>query len=429
MNIIQIQDRLKDVTDEALVGYVENPTGDVPTYLALGELGRREEMRKKYQAQAQPTETVAEEIVAKASVPTGIGALTNTMEPQMAPQMAPQEEVMSESITETGVANLPAPNVGQNYANGGIIDFSQTNIEDVIYNPDTGTMLTDDLTTDTIGINPNRFFPFDREVESTYGMPEEPKIADYKADLEARKAAFGIEDTFFDDEREALKAEREEIAKRREGLMPDAMIRAGLGIAGGTSGDFVQDLTAGVTPAFEQFVKDDDSLDKEEKLLRKENRAVDKMMRAEAMGDMKGFDTYGREVRATQLKLIEMDRDYAAKMAAAAATSGTAQGKAMSEAIKYSLDEMKVRYPEGSNLPFSNNPDGWAQERAKIQQQKYIEIMTGAVADTPIPMSGYKKGKEITGGGKTKKGNYKTVIQEGRTVRIYDDGSTEVEPL
>ena len=134
--------------------------------------------------------------------------------------------------------------------------------------------------------------------------------------------------------------------------MPDAMIRAGLGIAGGTSGDFVQDLTAGVTPAFEQFVKDDDSLDKEEKLLRKENRAVDKMMRAEAMGDMKGFDTYGREVRATQLKLIEMDRDYAAKMAAAAATSGTAQGKAMSEAIKYSLDEMEDLILQGILLSF-----------------------------------------------------------------------------
>lgn len=38
MNIIQIQDRLKGVTDQALVSYVENPTGDVPTYLALGEL-------------------------------------------------------------------------------------------------------------------------------------------------------------------------------------------------------------------------------------------------------------------------------------------------------------------------------------------------------------------------------------------------------
>jgi len=121
MNIIQIQDRLKGVDDQALVGYVENPTGEVPTYLALGELGRREEMRAKYQAQAQPTQTVAEEIIAKVAPQTGIGALTNSM---AAPQM-PQPEVMSESetISETGIANLPAPNVG-NYAGGGIVGYA-----------------------------------------------------------------------------------------------------------------------------------------------------------------------------------------------------------------------------------------------------------------------------------------------------------------
>ena len=102
MNIIQIQDRLKGVTDQALVSYVENPTGDVPTYLALGELGRREEMRKKYQAQPQSTETVAEEIVSKAQ---GLGSIAPM---GMTPQLPPQEETMSESITETGVATLPA---------------------------------------------------------------------------------------------------------------------------------------------------------------------------------------------------------------------------------------------------------------------------------------------------------------------------------
>ena len=118
MNIIQVQDRLKGVDDQSLVGYVERPTPDVPTYLALGELQRREQMRAKYQAQATPTETVSEEIVAKATPQMGIGALTNSM---AAPQM-PQPEVMSESetITETGIANLPAPNVG-NYAEGGIV--------------------------------------------------------------------------------------------------------------------------------------------------------------------------------------------------------------------------------------------------------------------------------------------------------------------
>ena len=48
MNIIQVQNRLKGVTDEALVQYINNPTGDVPTYLALGEVGRREDVRKEY---------------------------------------------------------------------------------------------------------------------------------------------------------------------------------------------------------------------------------------------------------------------------------------------------------------------------------------------------------------------------------------------
>ena len=118
MNIIQVQDRLKGVTDDALIGYVENPTGQVPTYLALGEIGRREKMRKEYQAQPQSTQTVAEEMIAQVTTPTGIGALTDNMAPRMAP-----EEVMSssETISETGVANLPTPNMTQEFKRGGIV--------------------------------------------------------------------------------------------------------------------------------------------------------------------------------------------------------------------------------------------------------------------------------------------------------------------
>ena len=122
MNIIQVQNRLKGVTDEALVEYINNPTGDVPTYLALGEVGRREDVRKEYQASQaeQPQKTVAEEMVAKLSTPTGIGALTNNMGPQMAP-----EQVMSssESISETGIAPLPTQNMTQEFARGGIVGY------------------------------------------------------------------------------------------------------------------------------------------------------------------------------------------------------------------------------------------------------------------------------------------------------------------
>ena len=74
--------------------------------------------------QTPPTETVAEEIVAKAQ---GLGSLGPT---SMTPKLPPQEETMSESITETGVATLPAPNIGQNYA--GVVLYTQTELKVIL---------------------------------------------------------------------------------------------------------------------------------------------------------------------------------------------------------------------------------------------------------------------------------------------------------
>ena len=129
MNIIQVQDRLKGVSDDALKGYVTNPTGEVPTYLALGEIGRREDVRKEYQAaQAdQPQKTVAEEKLA--AMPKGIGSLTQGMatpEPQGIAQ--PPMQSMNPAIAETGVANLPTPNMPQqNFEAGGIVQPTLAN--------------------------------------------------------------------------------------------------------------------------------------------------------------------------------------------------------------------------------------------------------------------------------------------------------------
>ena len=137
MNIIQVQDRLKGVSDDALKGYVTNPTGEVPTYLALGEIGRREDVRKEYQAaQAdQPQKTVAEEKLA--AMPQGIGSLTQGMtapEPQgmTAPEpqgiAQPPMASMNPAIAETGVANLPTPNMPQqNFEAGGIVQPTLAN--------------------------------------------------------------------------------------------------------------------------------------------------------------------------------------------------------------------------------------------------------------------------------------------------------------
>lgn len=86
MNIIQIQDRLKGLPTEALVDYVESPMGEVPIYLALGELQRRKEMRERFMADQMPPPSVAEQIVAEAKPkPMGIA--------EMAPQrMMPEAQ-------------------------------------------------------------------------------------------------------------------------------------------------------------------------------------------------------------------------------------------------------------------------------------------------------------------------------------------------
>ena len=45
MNILQIEDDLKGMPTDVIVQHLQNPTGLIPTYLAAGELNRREKMQ------------------------------------------------------------------------------------------------------------------------------------------------------------------------------------------------------------------------------------------------------------------------------------------------------------------------------------------------------------------------------------------------
>ena len=126
MNIIQIQDRLKGLPEEALVNYVEQPMGEVPIYLALGELQRRKEMKERFQASQPEKPSVAEQLVAEAKpMQMGLGAMApQRMMPGSegvgAPQPAP--EIDPRQLAASGIAANPVKNVGQ-YAEGGIVGY------------------------------------------------------------------------------------------------------------------------------------------------------------------------------------------------------------------------------------------------------------------------------------------------------------------
>jgi len=111
MNIIQLQNMLRGAPDEALVNYVQNPQGQVPSYLVLSELQRRKDTRAKYQAEQAPETSVAEDLTQPAQPQGGLGMLADQ------PQMQDGDQ---------GVASLPVPDdmyQDQNYAGGGIVAF------------------------------------------------------------------------------------------------------------------------------------------------------------------------------------------------------------------------------------------------------------------------------------------------------------------
>ena len=118
-NIIQQENDLQEMSTQSLANYLNNPTGQYNPYLVAGELQRKEAFAQRQMTEA-PQGTVVDELVAK-TMPMG-GMPMGGM-PQM-PQPRP-EEMVSESITETGIANLPAPNIGQNYAGGGIVGYEE----------------------------------------------------------------------------------------------------------------------------------------------------------------------------------------------------------------------------------------------------------------------------------------------------------------
>lgn len=105
MNLFELQERLKDFSQDQLAQEMSAPTGSAPQYLILSELMRRKRMMAEAQAPSAPTTSVAEDALAASGVPQGGLA-------DMARAMAPKTD-MTEN---TGLAPVQA------MADGGVIE-------------------------------------------------------------------------------------------------------------------------------------------------------------------------------------------------------------------------------------------------------------------------------------------------------------------
>jgi len=112
MNIIQLQDNLKNLSDQQLTQAIQMPSQDTPPYLVVSELNRRKKMRDSFQAQQadQDKTTVAQDVVAAAGVPQEAAS-------QMAQSLAPQTDMTN----NTSIMSIPQGAPMQSMASGGVI--------------------------------------------------------------------------------------------------------------------------------------------------------------------------------------------------------------------------------------------------------------------------------------------------------------------
>lgn len=144
MNLVQIQDRLKDMPLQAVMQYANGMNPEVPPYLALGELNRRKSMQQKMQPTEMPQGTVKEQLEQEVGLAALQKQLINQLQtqglrqqqaaanqgqqmarmPGPAPQGVPQPEVPEEvEMAGGGVATLMVPDNQFQFGSGGIIAF------------------------------------------------------------------------------------------------------------------------------------------------------------------------------------------------------------------------------------------------------------------------------------------------------------------
>ena len=100
MNIIQLQEALKDMSENQLAQEMQSPSGVAPSYLVLSELERRQKMKQRYMENQQPQTTVSDDILMKAMQGMMPQEMTQPMPqpmPEMMPEMMPQQMMPEES--------------------------------------------------------------------------------------------------------------------------------------------------------------------------------------------------------------------------------------------------------------------------------------------------------------------------------------------
>lgn len=135
MNLVQINERLKEMPMQAVQQYANGSNPMIPPYLALGELQRREKLKQQMsmdQGAAQgPQPSVKEQIEQKAGLMGLQQAMMRQAQQQQpmpsgmpTPEGTPEPREQPQEMAHGGVAGIPMSRNMYNFCGGGIIAFS-----------------------------------------------------------------------------------------------------------------------------------------------------------------------------------------------------------------------------------------------------------------------------------------------------------------
>lgn len=358
MNIIKIQDQLKGVPDQTLVGYVQNPTGQVPTYLALSELQRRKDMRQNYQANKPEDKTVAEDLVQEAQ--PGIAALPEGQPMQQS--MQPPPEMPMDQMAQGGLADLDTGNMydENNYANGGIVAFAKGGTPD-----DYGVV-----------------------------MPIVPTMDDMYMQTQEAQKAFGVDPDFYKKTLEESKTERvKELEEAKK--MDQAQLLLSLGSAFAGTPTFGKALSVAgekAVPIIGAMGKNQREINSLYKMAdRKTLEAQYAQARGDAAGAQKAINDKEGLLLTAQLKEAELKSAEGIASTKAKATIAGKEGDLNSKIYDKYIRDFTASFPSGSASGiFKDNP-GFLQFVKNIYLKNAEEyIKSGKMPEVPTEAQLFK---------------------------------------
>ena len=317
MNLIQIQDRLKDLPTQIIMGYADGGSPQVPPYLALGELNRRKQMEKQ-PAQA-PQGTVKDNIEQQ----VGLLSLQKLRQGQMAQQSAvqgaqaptipegspepteqPEEEM---AMAAGGLTRLPVQSM--NFGSGGIIAFAnggpsvnpEERVAGIPFDPATATRRADFEPAPQETTPARRFLEAQMGNQDRSNIPEEfapskqtPIGEEYLKYLAERQGKFKEDEQKFK-EKEASRAKRDffqSLIESGEASRGQKGIGALFGGFGRSAGKFANEADERQS-AFDKLRQERSDTDAKLKY------EIENLRRAEARGDAK--TVYESKVKIAEL--------------------------------------------------------------------------------------------------------------------------------